>query len=277
MLASKPLADVLKHYMTWVDRLIANRPRRVEFAPDFWKHGLPDDQLARLAELAQVFKTGGDLRPYLSHYVQTHGYVLRPTPRRRGPDWADGGGGAIDFAVNMFGVHHFHFKPVMDGRRRGQSNALLFAKVYRDSVLLLMVGDHKSFDSEALRKRAAEAHHADGLAVKDMVSAGPVKEDIGRMLRCGIMTTETVNGDLVPVGITALDGTSLWTIRHVTNIMRLLRDHDAKLDTPAGRAEFAQLMNISDDLEGAEWQFAHGDFCLVARSQVAYVFFHWMR
>jgi hypothetical protein len=276
-LASKTLGDVIKHYMAWVDRLISRRPRRVEFASDFWKDALPAHLLPRLAELMQVFTTGGDLSPYLSRYAQTHGYVQQFTSKRRGPAWADGGSGSLDFAVNMFGIHHLHFTPAHGVRRKGQSDALLFASVQRDSVRFLMVGDHRSFDSEALRKRAAAARHAEGMALKGVAVDQEPPDDIGRMLRRGFMATETVNGEVVPLGLTALDGTSLWTVRHVSKVMGLLHDYDAKLDTPVGRSEFADLMNVTDDLDGAEWQFVHGDFCLVSRSGVAYVFFKWMR
>lgn len=276
-LSRKPLADIIKHYMTWVDRLISDRPRRVDFAPGFWGVALPDDLLPRLAALMQLFSTGGDLRPHLSHYAQTHGYVSRLTARRRGPDWADGGGGSKDFAVNIFDIHHFHFTPIQNARRRGQSDALLFANVYRDSVRLIMVGDHKTFDSEALRKRAAAARHSDGVALRDVVGIEPAPKEIGQMLRRGIMAAETVQGQVVPVGLIALDGTSLWVVRHANKIMGLLSDYDSKLDTATGRAEFAGLMNVKDDLEGAEWQFVHGDFCLVTRSGIAYVFFKWIR
>jgi hypothetical protein len=276
-LASKPLADVIKHYMVWVDRLISKRPRRVEFASDFWKDALPDHLLPRLAELMQVFTTGEDLSPYLSRYTQTHGYVPQVGKKRRGPAWADGGGGSLDFAVNMFDIHHFHFTPARGGTRKGQSDALLFAAVKRESVRFLMVGDHKSFDSAALRKRAAEARHSEGMALKDVMVDQEPPDDVGHMLRRGFMATGTVHGEVVPLGLTALDGTSLWTVRHVDKVMAFLDDYDHKLDTPEGRAEFAALMNTTDDLDGSEWQFIHGDFCLVSRSGVAYIFFKWMR
>ncbi|MCC8930999.1 hypothetical protein [Rhizobium sp. 'Codium 1'] len=249
-LASEPLAYVIKHYMAWIDRLISKRPRRVEFASDFWKDALPDHLLPRLADLMQVFTTGEDLSPYLSRYVQTHGYVQQLSKKRRGPAWADGGSGSLDFAVNMFDIHHFHFTPAHGGKRKGQSDALLFASVHRDNVRFLMVGDHKSFDSEALRKRAAAARHAEGMALKGVTADQGLPDDIGHMLRRGLMVTDTVHGEAVPLGLTALDGTSLWTVRHVSKVMGLLHDYDAKLDTPTGRSEFANLMNVVDDLEG---------------------------
>lgn len=276
-LSDKPLADVVRHYMTWIDRLVSARPRRVEFAPDFVDRALPYDLVSRLANLMQLFSTGGDLRPYLSHYVRTHGYVTPPHARRKGPDWADGGRGTKDFALNVLDIHHFHFVPVVNARRRGQSDALLFANVYRDRVRFIMVGDHRSFDSEALRKRAAAARRDDGMVMRGVTPDDAPPTEMGEMLRRGIMVPQTVNGEVVPSGLIALDGTSVWVAMHVDKIMQLLKDYDQQLDTAAGREEFAALMNIRDDLEGAEWQFVHGDFCLVSRSGVAYVLLKWLR
>lgn len=277
-LAEKPLTKVLMHYMTWIDRIISNRPRRIEFAPGFWETPLPPAILSGLADLMQLFSTGGNLRPHLSHYAQTHGYVMQPPKQRKGPDWADGGAGAKDFAVNVLDVHHLHFTPISNTRRRGQSNALLFVNTFRDSVRFLMVGDHNSFDSKALRKCAAASRHAAGLALKGIGhSRQPPPQDLGRILRRGMTATETVNGDAVPVGAIALDGTSLWVVRYVQRIMELLRDWDGKLDTSSGRAELAGQMRFAADLEGAQWQLIHGDFCLVDRGGTAYVFIKWMR
>lgn len=278
-LATKPLDAVIINYMTWVDRLISKRPRRVDFAPDFWKCPLPVEIQMGVANLMQLFSTGGDLSPYLSRYALTHGYVATPEIRRRGPDWADGGRGAKDFAVNVFDVHHLHFTPTGETRRRGPSDALLFVNLFRDGVRFLMVGDHKSFDGPELRRRVATARRDAGLS---LVGVLPPRDptpppQLGRMLRKGINAFESLDGDVVPVGMVATNGTSLWLRRHVDVIMGILEDWDEKLDSPAGCAELAGRMGVPANLEGAQWQFDHGDFCLVDRAWTAYIFRKWIR
>lgn len=277
-LTSMPLDAVMMHYMMWVDRLISRRPRRVEFAPQFWTGPLPDDIQTGLANLMQLFSTGGDLRPYLSQYALSHGYV-GPKANRKGPDWADGGKGAKDFAINVLDVHHLHFVPIEGTRRHGQSNALLFVNLFRNGVRFLMVGDHKSFDSPALRKRVAASRRDAGMSLVDIL---PPRDptpatDIGRMLRKGINTFESVDGEVVPIGMFSTNGTSLWMRRHVDVIMSILEDWDAKLDSESGRAELTKRMGVMADLRGAQWQFEHGDFCLVDRGRTAYIFRKWLR
>lgn len=90
-LAAKPLDRVLVHYLTWVDRLIAPRPRNVIFSEDFWKTPMPDDVLGAVYTLHRKAVAGDDLSPYLSRFSRTHGYTGSPEERRKAPSWADGG------------------------------------------------------------------------------------------------------------------------------------------------------------------------------------------
>jgi hypothetical protein len=106
---------------------------------------------------------------------------------------------------------------------------------------------------------------------------GAAPRDVGRLLRSGINALETLENDLVPVGMVMSDGTSMWIRKHVDEIMMTLEDWDHRLDTPAGRQELVEAMGVAADLEGAHWQFSHGDLCLVDQHGNAYLLSKWMR
>lgn len=76
------------HYMTWVDRLIPPRSREVSFSEGFWQRDFSPEQLEAILNIHLLAERRGDLRPYLSSYVETSGYTGKRDDRRKGIQWA---------------------------------------------------------------------------------------------------------------------------------------------------------------------------------------------
>ncbi|CAN7545279.1 hypothetical protein [Neorhizobium sp. LjRoot104] len=264
-LAAKPLDRVLVHYLTWVDRLIAPRPRNVIFSEDFWKTPMPDDVLGAVYTLHRKAVAGDDLSPYLSRFSRTHGYTGSPEERRKAPSWADGGKGDKDFAVHVYETHHLHLVPMNENlRRKGQSDDLLFVNINRTQMRFLMMGKHRSFDSAELRTSVAKARKEDGWVIKGINPDTRSEQNLGKMYRLGINSVASVEGEAVMMGIMSSGGTSFLYTRQADRIMIFLENWDQKLDNVEGRKEFAAKARIpASYLRDFTWGFWYGDFCVV--------------
>ncbi len=264
-LAAKPLDRVITYYLTWVDRLIPPRTRRVVFGEDFWKAPKSDKVLQGISTLHQKATLGEDLSPYLSRFSLTHGYTGEPSGKRRGPSWADGGRGDKDFAVHVYETHHLHFVPSGPNLgRRGNSDDLLFVNVNRYQMRFLMTGTHKTFDSPELRAAAAKARRDDGWALNGMTVDRANERDNGVLYRKGLNVLESIDGQAVAMGLLSTAGTGLAYTRQSDKIMIFLEEWEEKLGTAEGVREFAEMGKIpSRYFEDFKWGFWFGDFCLV--------------
>lgn len=278
-LESKPLDYVIMHYLNWVDRWIATRKRAVLFAEDFWKTPMSDEILSGVSLLYRQVTDGEDLSLHLSHFTRTHGYTGESQTKRRGPIWADGGRGDRDFAVHVYETHHLHFTPMSENfKRKGQSDALLFVNVRRNTMRFLMVGNHKSFDSEQLKQAVVKARRADCLTIKGISLPDEDKPNPPSLYRSGFNVIERLDGESVFMGLLNSTGSSIQYLQHADRIMIFLEEWDEKLNTVDGRKEFSnQRLIPARYFEDFGWSFWHGDFCLVNGDGEAVSLINWIR
>lgn len=144
------LPAALIAYVNYADRIIPARPRQVHYAADFWDVRALAHQGA-VSAIDSKIRTGEDLTPHLSELVRTHGFVLPKTnaagsTRARGPAWDD-----KDFALNAYETHHLHLgsKLRSDGLVE-RTDDLVYVGFSRDAAVMVMVGDHESFDDDTL-------------------------------------------------------------------------------------------------------------------------------
>lgn len=281
-LEAMPLVRLMAHYMNWVDRLIAPRPRKVTFAQGFFPQKVTDEQLVAIRQWVSKSEAGEDLSLYLSAYSRTHGYSPR-SPDRKGIKWADGRKGDKDYALNTMGTHHFHLVPSEpDGRRPGGSRALIYAQVRRDSIRAVLLGDHNSFNDGSLRSAVAAANLEAGIVLHGLTP--PRNDDEfslkDRMLlaRRGFTTTETVAGSVVPMGFGAMDGSAMDHVRHADRARDLIEQWDSRLETPEGIADLRRrIPAMGLPVNNLQWGFHYGDFGLYLSDTVFLSFLSWKR
>ena len=148
-LEQKQLDEVVRVYLNWARRFIPKRPREVSFSPSFWDAPLAKKVASELASLEARIRSGEDLTPHLSNLVQKRGFVparFRKGGRVKSPEWED-----KDYALNAYDAHHLHIAP------NGKGDELLYGCFRRDAALLLIVGDHNSFDDGSLAAAVSEA------------------------------------------------------------------------------------------------------------------------
>ncbi len=161
-LESKSLNGVLFHYLHWKTRLLPDRQRKVQIAPE-----VTSDKRWKLLKnginkLLDKIRNGEDVLPFLSERAHKNGY----TPIQRVNDgkvdsWED-----KDQLLNTKGFYHFHLN--MNINRNGLSERtddVLFAYVTRDKFHAIGIFNHSVFKSSdsngsmnAERKRMWELH-----------------------------------------------------------------------------------------------------------------------
>lgn len=267
-------------YMNWIDRYIPPRPRKVMVWDGFWTRNNP---LARSEDLNAIIgasRSGEDLTPYLSHRIHTRGFTTRNG--KRGIKWADGNSGDKDLALNAYDVHHLHFRPTNPrGRQIESDKALLYVGISRSEMLLLMLGDHNSFNDGTLHQAVSEHRLIAGYDLKGVVAPRqpPSHRESNTLLRHGVAAPGVVGEALVVAGIVSTAGTSIRHTFHADHIGRLLEDWDPRLDFAAGREAIRDKTSITLSEGGPyQWRFWHGDFGLVDHgSEAAYCLVPWRR
>ena len=264
-LAELHLNELMIRYMTWVDRLIPLRPRKVEFTKAFWSRQFSSEQLAAVRQIQRASEAGDSLMPFLSRSVLTHGYTERRKEGKRGIAWADGKRGYKDLALNAFDAHHLHLTAMnADGSRSGGSRDLLFVKVSRTILRMLLLGDHNSFNDGSLLRVVAEDNYGTG-TMRLGLPAGegfPLPER-QRLARAGLSVPENVNGETVMTGMMASDGSSTFHVFHCSRVLSAMRDWDRSLDSIEGRITLSEKLGV--DISGwhaADWWLWYGDLCL---------------
>lgn len=231
-LAALSMGAVFTVYVNWADRFVPARPRRVILLDGFWTDEalrLRDDVL----EIVRKIEVGADLTRHLSSLVDFRGYApsrYDEEGRLIGSKWRD-----KDFALNAYNVHHLHF-----GERPARSDELLFVEFTRDTAVLVMVGDHKSFDGSELERRILEARARNGHELKGILgpaSGGYTAAERNELARAGISTCAVVDGKVVIAASISTAGTSDYTSLHAGRMLRALREFDSKLDDPQWTAE----------------------------------------
>src|SRR6185437_13437576 len=74
-LSKLSLSDLLVKFTNWANRFVPPYPREVTYFGDFWHQRKSLEHAPAIMEIANVVKHGGDLTPYLSGRIFSHGYV----------------------------------------------------------------------------------------------------------------------------------------------------------------------------------------------------------
>jgi hypothetical protein len=247
--------ELLSRYLNWADRLVAPRPRRVITWDGFTRHGTANLHWDAVCALAMEIGAGNDLTPYLSDKVRI-GYVPakdRGKKGRRGVEWAD-----KDYALNAYEMHHLHLN-------RAGTKELLYVGFSRTEALLLMVGDHKSFDDRSLAKAVGEARVGTSYELKGVgLQNQRTMAEYNQLQRRGIATFFPVGSQTV-MGATLTDaGTSSLHTKHAQNMLKAIRKLDPQIDDPRfGHEWFEQSGKTYPASPAFEWALNHCDLCLI--------------
>jgi hypothetical protein len=264
-LAAMPLPELMIAYINWVSRFVPPRPREVTFAPGFWRSDRAQRHGGVVLELVGKIRRGEELTPYLSDLVRTHGYAPRRFDkhgRSRGPEWGD-----KDFALNAYEAHHLHLGTTLqaDGLIN-RTDELLYVIFGRTGAVLLMVGDHKSFDDGTLAEAAAAWHAASGREVKGILPGKPGLSSLerNRLARRGVSTFASVGDQLVLGPLISTSGHHLYAVRHADQIMEAIATVEPELDNPGYVSRLfgarAGLFKASPDFQ---WHLDYTDLVLL--------------
>ncbi|WP_157199510.1 hypothetical protein [Methylomonas koyamae] len=129
------LGTLLIHYLNWVIRYVAIKPRKVLIEPAVTNHPSWRNLKNQVYVLLEKVRNGENLNPHLSRLPRTRGYS--PSTSEIGHDvdrWVD-----KDFLLNTMGFHHFHLG--MKSEKNGyveRTNDLVFANVSRGTFTLMV-------------------------------------------------------------------------------------------------------------------------------------------
>jgi hypothetical protein len=210
-----------------------------------------------VCDLAKKIEAGDDLKPFLSDRIERFGYV-RPKAndnnKPRGLEWGD-----KDYALNAFETHHLHLTP------RG-SKELLYVIFYRDSALLVMVGNHKSFDDGTLAQAIAEARVGTWHEIEGVL--GPVlprtMSEQNKLQRRGLSTAFQVDEHMVMGALLSTAGTSPLHTMHTDRLIEFMIRLDPQLDVPGFGRERLERNGWAYPAEPAfDWVMQYCDLWLI--------------
>jgi hypothetical protein len=239
-LCGMSFSDLLAVYIGWIDRFIEPRPREVRA----WDGFYTASALSRANEIntiAGLFERGEDLVPYLSPQVHVSGYA--PYSKTRSGLVV----GGKDRALNAYGVHHLHLVPGnQKGKRKSESQALLFAKVWLDHVLFVMLGDHGSFDDGTLRQAVSDLEVASGNHIRG-ISEVPREVDAREgeaLARQAINAFTPSNGLYAVPGFLSSALTSIKHRIHADKILDVIQQWEPLLRVEAGRRQICEKFSL---------------------------------
>ncbi|WP_439604121.1 hypothetical protein [Shinella sp.] len=264
-LETKSFSDLLAIYVAWVDRLIEPRKRQVIVGDGFWNERARS-RISEIAAIASLSEAGGDLTAYLSPQVHA------PNKRTRS-GIIDGG---KDRALNAYGVHHLHYVAAnARGKRSGGSKELLFVRVKRTRMHLIMAGDHGSFNDGSLRQAVADFEVASGNHIRGIVGVtNEVSAAEGEaLLRRGINTVAKAEGRFAVPGLLSAAMTSPEHRQHADQIVEAIEEWEPLLRTAEGRMQICEDFNLTYKPDTAfGWAIKYSTLYLVEKASSREVF-----
>jgi hypothetical protein len=258
--------ELLVRYLNWADRYVAPRPRNVRTWDGFLRHGSGELHREAVYELAKKIEAGDDLTPFLSDRIARRGYM---PSKPQGIEWED-----KDYALNAFDTHHLHLKPT-------GTDALLYVCFSRNDAVLVMLGDHKSFDDDSLAQAVAECRVGTVLEFKGVLGSPPQRtmREQNRLQRYGFSTTFQVGDHTVMGAMVSSAGTSGLHTMHANHIVREIKKLEPQLDEPSFCRElFGQSSTPYPATPVFEWTMQHCDLCLVEMTaRVGFPILKWRR
>jgi hypothetical protein len=146
VLEGKLLGCLLIDYTNWAVRYVVPRVRSVSLDVTVKNDPRWLENEEAIARLIRKIEEGVDLTPYLSDKPRTRGFtpaasivpdpsVAKSCEEISNEKWAD-----KDLVLNVMGFYHLHLLP-----SPGQSNAILFAKLDRETCKIAGIFDHSVF------------------------------------------------------------------------------------------------------------------------------------
>lgn len=274
-LAAMSFPQLISTYLNWKDRSLSPRARRTMIWNGMQAYSRRAIDWERIVKIMELSNNGESLERYLSRRARSHGYVPK-SAEQRGIEWGD-----KDLALNAYSVHHLHLTPAnVTGKRSGDSNELLFVAASRDTLTLLMVGNHSSFDDGTLFD-AVTAFRADSdfwirgvLPARERLSA----KESAKLIRHGVMVTGNHQDKLVPTALLSSMGSGLWHTRHADRIVITLEGWEPILDDRARYEDAFKQKDWIPDEPVWRWSFHYGDLYLVeTRTGAAALVLPWER
>lgn len=152
-LESKSLSEVIIRYLSWQARLIRPRPREIVIWPEVEASNHHEAYADEIANIAEGFRTGDDMNPYLSTQVRTHAYAADlppPTTQLTNEEWVKRSWRGKDRMRVTVDAHHLHLGGRQADGTVARSGPLLFAGITPERAFFLTIGDHTSFDDGAV-------------------------------------------------------------------------------------------------------------------------------
>lgn len=238
-------------YINWTDRLIPPRKRKVMVWDGFWKRNDPVQYSSELNKIIELSYQGKNLNKYLSYKAHTDGFILKPI-KKRGIFWGD-----KDMALNAHEIHHLHLKEFNDsGKRPGESKDLLFVGVSKSEILLLMLGNHKSFDDGTLFEAITEHGTSSNRVVNGVLAPRnpPTAFESQSLVRHGISSMGFSGETTVANSFISTAGTSVWHTRHADKCCIAIEEIEPHLNNQKSLADFFSLP-IDAIPKNPEWQW----------------------
>lgn len=278
-LSEMQLIDLLMIYMNWKDRFIPPRVRQAMEWDGFWERNNPCEYELCLNHLISLINEGADLTPYLSDKILTQGYVGTNTATRKKNAivWKD-----KDYALNGFDIHHLHLSNKIrnDGFCK-RTNELLFVGVSREEILLIFLGDHKSFDDGSLANACATWKAKSGRQVLNNVTLARhiTTKESNRLARNGISTLTETGGKVVLGASLSTAGTSLYHRQHADEVCETIYEIDSRLNKKTFVQElFIKSKKKIPDCPNWQWIMHDCDLMLLERkSNVCFFILKWRR
>jgi hypothetical protein len=263
--------ELLVRYLNWADRFVAPRPRRVITWEGFVRHGSAQLHREAVYGLAEKIEAGDDLTPFLSKKIRRFGYVMPEDDKRKphGVEWRD-----KDYALNAYDTHHLHL-----GKNR--TRALLYVSFSRGDALLVMVGDHSSFDDGTLAQAIAQCRVGTPLELKGIrlpPQPDAVREK-NQLQRHGFSTAFTVGERAVMGALLTGAGTAVRHTVHAKGILRAIKKIEPQLDDPSFcDKQFQQISRPRPTMPAFQWEMRHCDLCLTETTAgVNFIVVQWIR
>lgn len=268
-LEAKSFSDLLVIYVGWIDRFIEPRKRQVMVWDGFWTEKARS-HIDEIADIVARSEAGDDLTPYLSPRVHSSGYA--PNEKNRSGIVF----GGKDRALNAYGVHHLHYFPASkSGKRSKSSKELLFVRVKRDEIQLIMAGDHSSFDDGSLRQAIAEVEVASGNYIRGIVGVtNEVSAAEGEdLLRRGMNTVAEANGLFAVPGLLSAALTSPEHGRHADQMVEVIEKWEPLVRTEEGRRQVCEKFDLDCKPDAAfGWAIEYSTLYLVEKTSHRAVF-----
>jgi hypothetical protein len=214
-LTEKSIHSLMLLYITWVDRFIPPRPRKVQFSEAFWTGKAAQDHETAIKLIASKVEAGDSVVDHLSKRVHTHGYV-RDNPKRKDgtfkKQWKH-----RDLQLAASDIHHLHIYP--EDRAK---DLLLFVKVERDILLFMGTGRHDDIRSGKVIEEGYRHKYSDGifhaLDVRSVFGSAENRE----LIQAGVSTMLVSQHGVHMGSAVTTSGDALHYRTHASELVRIL-------------------------------------------------------